>query len=228
MGNKKLGVILFMGRANCSYSKKVEILLKKISHKFFYFESNNMGEKIDDYLLKINYDYIFCFRSYYILKKKLLKNVNKVAINFHPGPPEYRGTGCVNYAVYDNSKFYGSTAHIINEKIDNGKIIDVKKFKIKKNNTISEILNKTYEVMSNQAISIINKIKLDSCYIDKKILKNKNIKWSKKIKRIKELNKFYQIDTNLNKKDFFHKIRATNTPRFKPYVIIYGKKFFLE
>lgn len=228
MSNKKLGVILFMGRANCSYSKKVETLLKKQSNKLYYFESNNVGEKIDDDLLKINYDYIFCFRSYYILKKKLLKRVNNFAINFHPGPPEYRGTGCVNYAVYENSKFYGSTAHIIDEKIDNGKIIEVKKFKIKKNNTISEILNKTYEVMSNQAISIINKIKSDSTYLEKQILKNKNIKWSKKIKKLKELNKFYQIDINLSKKDFLNKIRATNTPKFKPYVKIYGKNFFLE
>ena len=61
---------------------------------------------------------------------ELLKKVNKAAINFHPGPPEYRGTGCVNYALYENSKFYGCTAHLINEKVDNGKIIDVKKFNI--------------------------------------------------------------------------------------------------
>ena len=49
-----------------------------------------------------------------------------MAINFHPGPPEYRGVGCVNYAFFDNVKSYGCTAHRINQKIDNGPIIDVK------------------------------------------------------------------------------------------------------
>ena len=32
----------------------------------------------------------------------------------------------------------------------------------------------------------------------------------------------------LYKKDFLNKIRATNTKKFKPYIKLYGKKFFLE
>ena len=100
-----LGVVLFMGRSGCFYSKKIKKLLEKNSKKFYYFESNKIFEKIDKKYLKLNYDYIFCFRSFYILKNNILKKVNKAAINFHPGPPEYRGTGCVNYALYENSKF---------------------------------------------------------------------------------------------------------------------------
>ena len=55
------------------------------------------------------------------------------AINFHPGPPNYRGIGCLNFALLSNEKYYGVTAHIINEKIDNGKILSFKKFRLKKN-----------------------------------------------------------------------------------------------
>ena len=80
--------------------------------------------------LNTKFDFIFSFRSHYILKKKLLSDVNYGAINFHPGPPEYRGIGCVNYALYDNSKNYGATAHLIDEKIDHGKIINTKMFTI--------------------------------------------------------------------------------------------------
>ena len=94
-----------------------------------------------------------------------LKKVKKAAINFHPGPPEYPATGCVNYAVYENSKFYGCTAHLINEKVDNGKIIDVKKFSINRKDNILKILNKTYKVMSSQAISLINQIKINPNFI---------------------------------------------------------------
>ena len=225
---KTLGVVLFMGRSKCPYSKKIKNLLKKKSKKLYYFESNNINEKINNKYLKLNYDYIFCFRSFYILKKNILKKVKKAAINFHPGPPEYRGTGCVNYAVYKNSKFYGCTAHLINEKVDNGKIIDVKKFSIHRKDDISKILNKTYKAMFSQAILLINQIKINFNFIENQIKKNKKIKWSKKIKKIKDLDKFYIIDKNIKKKDFLNKIRATDTSKFKPFIKLYGKKFILE
>ncbi len=217
-----------MGRSKCPYSKKIRNLLKKKSKKLYYLESKRIGEKINNEYLKLNYDYIFCFRSFYILKKNILKKVKKAAINFHPGPPEYPATGCVNYAVYENSKFYGCTAHLINEKVDNGKIIDVKKFSINRKDNILKILNKTYKVMSSQAISLINQIKINPNFIENQIEKNKKIKWSNNIKKIKDLDKFYIINKNIKKKDFLNKIRATDTPKFKPYIKLYGKKFILE
>ena len=225
---KTLGVVLFMGRSKCPYSKKIRNLLKKKSKKLYYLESKRIGEKINNEYLKLNYDYIFCFRSFYILKKNILKKVKKAAINFNPGQPEYPATGCVNYAVYENSKFYGCTAHLINEKVDNGKIIDVKKFSINRKDNILKILNKTYKVMSSQAISLINQIKINPNFIENQIEKNKKIKWSNNIKKIKDLDKFYIINKNIKKKDFLNKIRATDTPKFKPYIKLYGKKFILE
>ena len=42
--------------------------------------------------------------------------------------------GGINFALFDNKIRYGSTAlHIIDEKIDHGKIINVSRFKVKKN-----------------------------------------------------------------------------------------------
>tara|TARA_B100000902_G_C26975585_1_gene747615 strand:+ start:53 stop:778 length:726 start_codon:yes stop_codon:yes gene_type:complete len=226
--NNSLGVVLFMGRAKCMHSKKIKYFLKKKSKKLYYFESKKIGEMIDKKLLKINYDYIFCFRSYYILKKNILKKVKVSAINFHPGIPNYRGIGAVNYAIYNNSEFFGSTAHIINEKIDNGEIIDVKKFRISKKSSINEILNKTYEIMTKQAISIIKNIYMNFNFIDNKIKKNITIKWSNKIGTLKDLEKFYILKKNIQKKDLLRKIRATNTVKFKPYINLHGKRFILE
>ena len=224
-----LGSVLFFGRKNCSYSYKIRKFLKSKSKKFYYVESSFLGEKLDiTKFERMNFNYIFCFRSFYILKNNILKKVNKAAINFHPGPPEYRGTGCVNYALYENSKFYGCTAHLINEKVDNGKIIDVKKFNINKKNSISEVLTKTYETMSGLAISTIKNIKKNPDFVENQILKNKDIKWSNKIKKLKDLNNFNQINKNIKKNDFLNKIRATDTPKFKPYIKLYGKKFILE
>ena len=187
-----------------------------------------IGFNLASQLVKENYDVIISYISPWIVPKMVLEKTKMWNINFHPGPPEYRGTGCVNYALYENSKFYGCTAHLINEKVDNGKIIDVKKFNINKKNSISEVLTKTYETMSGLAISTIKNIKKNPDFVENQILKNKDIKWSNKIKKLKDLNNFYQINKNIKKNDFLNKIRATDTPKFKPYIKLYGKKFILE
>ena len=82
--------------------------------------------------------------------------------------------------------------------------------------------------MFNQSISIINQLNTNPGFIKRQIEKNKKIKWSNKNKKLKDLNKFYIIDKNIKKNDFLNKIRATVTPKFKPYIKLYGKKFILE
>ena len=82
--------------------------------------------------------------------------------------------------------------------------------------------------MFKQAISIIKKIQINQNFVKNQILKNKDIKWSRKMTRLKDLDKFYVINKNIKKKDFLNKIRATDTPKFKPYIKLYGKKFILE
>ena len=69
-----LNSVLYFGRKNCPYSNKVKNLLKKKSKKFYYIKSNFFGEKIDKKKIKnLTFDYIFCFRSFYILKKNLIE-----------------------------------------------------------------------------------------------------------------------------------------------------------
>jgi len=224
-----LNSVLYFGRKNCPYSNKIRDLLKKKSKKFYYIKSNFIGEKIDEKKIKnLTFDYIFCFRSFYILKKNLIEKCKIAPINFHPGPPEYRGIGCVNYAFYDNSKFYGCCAHIINEKIDNGKILNVRKFRLKSSDTIESCLTKTYNLMLGQAFYVINLLCKNPDNLQKLINKNKKIKWSKKIKKLKKLNNLYEIKKSASKKEILNKIRATNTKNFKPYVILHNKKFILN
>ena len=221
--------VLYFGRKNCLYSNKIKNLLKRKSKKFYYIESNLLGEKIDKKKIKnLNFDFIFCFRSFYILKKDLIEKCKVAPINFHPGPPEYRGPGCVNYALYNNSKFYGCTAHIINEKVDNGKILDIKKFKLKQLDTIESCLIKTYNLMLKQAFYVINALYKNDNNLQKLINKNKKIKWSKKINKLMDLNKFYEIKKNASNKELLKKIRATNTKNFKPYIMLHSKKFELK
>ena len=72
---------LFFGRADCKYSLKIKNFLKKKIKRVDVITSDK--EKNINKYLKKNYDYIFCFRSKFILTKNVLKK-SKFSINFHP------------------------------------------------------------------------------------------------------------------------------------------------
>ncbi len=228
MYRKKLGVVLYCGRKDCVFSKKIKKFIKRYSNKFYYLESNKIGEKVPRKFYRYKYDYIFCFRSFYIITKKLLKKVRKAPINFHPSPPEFRGAGGINYTLYKRLNFFGSTAHLMSEKIDYGKILDVRKFKINNKESIEKILNKTYKISTKQIYFIINELLKNQNSLSMLIKKNKHMKWSRKFNTIKDLNKFYEINIKVSKSEFLKKIRSTNTIKFKPFITLHGHKFLLE
>jgi methionyl-tRNA formyltransferase len=220
--------ILFIGKVGDHYSIKYYLYLKK-NFKYVSVIYNNLinHKKIKRRIKNWKGDYIFCYRSNYLLKRNEIRKVSKNIINFHPGPPQYRGIGCVNFAIMNNEKRYGATAHLIDsEKIDNGKIIDVVMWKIKKDLSIEEILLKTYEKQFYQFKKVIRYIKEDNLEI--LIKKNKKYKWSRKLHTKKELNDLYLIDINVKKKKFRKILKSTITRRFKPYILIHKKKFVYE
>ena len=220
--------ILFIGKANDCYSSKYYLYLKK-NFKYVSVIYNNLinHTQIKRQIKYWKGDYIICFRSNYLFKKNEIRKPSKNIINFHPGPPQYRGIGCVNFAIMNNEKKYGSTVHLIDsEKIDYGKIVDVFLWKIKRDLSIDEILSKTYEKQFYQLKRIVEYIKKDN--LEFLIKKNKKYKWSKKLYTKKKLNNLYLIDTNVKKKYFKKILKATITKKFKPYIFIYGKKFVYE
>lgn len=223
---KKKYKLLFFGKKNDTFSKKIILFLNQ-KFDLIYFLSSSPNENFDIKLEKINnIDFIFCFRSYYLLKKNILSKVKYQSINFHPGPPEYRGIGCVNFAILNDSKFYGLTAHLIDQEIDHGKIINVRRLKIKKNDTIQELLNKTYKLQILQIKKIVNHLLKKKCNIDELINENKKEKWSKKLYTRSDLNKLYVIKKNISKKNLKLRLRATITDKFKPHVVLHKKKFY--
>ena len=224
-----LGSVLFFGRKNCKYSDKLKKFLKQNSKIFRYKESEYINKKLEQStLLKLKIDHIFCFRSFFILSKSLIKNTKYGAINFHPGPPNYRGVGAPNFALYNNDKFFGCTAHFMNSKIDSGKIINVKKFRIKKSDNVETLLNKTHQEMLKQGILIINKIIKDPKLDKMKISSTNKYQWCKKLNSLKDLNKFYEINKNINKRNLKKKLRATIIGRYKPYINIHNHRFILQ
>jgi len=223
--------ILFMGRKKDIYSKLIFSYLKNLSRSVTVFYSEKPKENINKKIFDVPnfwYDYIICFRNFHILREKQIKKSKYASINFHPGPPEYRGIGCVNYALYDNAKKYGVTAHLISKKIDKGRIINVERLNILKRDNVESLLKRTYIAQYKQAKKILKILSKNNQNLKILIFKSRKEKWTNKIKKRNDLNKFYEIKKNITKEELRNKIRATFTKKYKPYFFINNKKVILR
>ena len=90
------------------------------------------------------------------------------------------------------------------------------------------ILDKHLCLTISITIYFIKLITKNHFNINKLSQKYKNERWSKVIKKKKDLDNFYKLDKNINKNKFYKKLRATITKNFKPYCVIHNKKFVLS
>ena len=139
-----------------------------------------MKRLIQKRIKKNNFDYVICFRSFFLLKNKLLNKTKIASINFHPGPPNYRGIGCINFALFNGEKKFGTTAHLIDDKIDHGSILDIRYFKFNKSDNLKKCLEKTHKNMFLQTKKVLNYLFKNAKNLKKLANKNKDKKWSKK------------------------------------------------
>ena len=159
------------------------------------------------------YDYLISFLNKSYISDKLRRKIKINSFNFHPGPPEYPGYGCYNFALLDKINFYGSTVHIINKKFDNGEIVDVKKFKISyKKINLDKLISMTHKNMSKQSKKFINEILKDKLKVEN------NFKWRKRAYTKKEFESAREIKLNDSKKIILKKLKAFT---FKNYESVY-------
>lgn len=223
--NKKC---LFFGKKSCEYSLYCYKFLKKKCKVTPIWSNKRKG----NFPKKIYYwkgDFIFSFHNYWLLSKKIIKSAKYLSINFHPGTPDYPGSGSYNWSIYDNKKIFGTTVHLMNEKFDNGKILKVYKFRYSKNITIQQLIKKSniFRVLSfKKYVNFLNKQNNKTI---KTITENKkNNKWTRKARTISELDKAREINLKIKKKQLIKKIQAFNSRQYPVFLNFKGFKFLIE
>ncbi len=128
-----------------NYNHKVsKPLLKFLKLKKVNFDHIDSSKK-NKIKIKKKYDYLISFLNSKYIDKDIRKKIKINSVNFHPGPPEYPGFGCYNFALLDKVNKYGSTVHIINDQFDNGRILNVNKFKVSyKNLNLERLIDMTH------------------------------------------------------------------------------------
>lgn len=202
--------------------KKFKIDLKTVCSSDFRKE--NLKKKFKHW----NGDYIIHLSSYYKLCESDLSRA-KFAINFHPSSPKYPGSGGYSKAIYNLDKNFGITAHFMNKKIDNGKIIKYFSFKLSKNLTLKQLINKTNNhkfYAFKKILSLILKPFADEILL--KLAKKNKYYWSKKRGTIRDIDNLQKITPNTSKEKLHKVIKSTMIGRYKPYIKLHGYKFEIK
>lgn len=221
--------VLYFGRKNCTASDKALEYLLMLGFEVNVILSEGFGKKLPDNINEWEGDFILCFRSYFILRKPLLEKAKIAAINFHPGPPEYPGSGCLNYALFERANQYGVTAHIINEKIDNGRIIKVNRFPIFSNDDVNTLLTRTHHQLLQCFYEVLGGISSGlETYISEQIKESSNEAWNGEARRMKELSKYQLVSKDISQDSLTEKVRAFHTESYPIRLHIHGYEFILK
>ncbi len=112
-------------------------------------------------LLKRNNVDLICLAGFMkILSGSFIEKFYKPILNIHPSLlPKYKGLNTHNRAIQNGDKYSGATVHIVNEKLDSGKIILQKKVKIlksdKEKSLEKKVLNIEHKIYPKAIIKLL-------------------------------------------------------------------------
>ena len=173
-GKKKLNVCIFIsGRGTnlksiIDFSKekespiKIDLVItnnknakginfaKKNNIKYIYINYKNVDkaeDKIIIILKKHNIDFICLAGFMKILSNKIINIYKNKILNIHPSLlPRYKGLNTHKRVIKNKEKFTGCTVHLVNEKLDSGKIILQKKVRILRKDSEFSISKKVLKI----------------------------------------------------------------------------------
>jgi methionyl-tRNA formyltransferase len=164
------------------------------------------GQSITAEALNWQGDLLVSYLCPWVLPDSLLGNASFAAINFHPATPDYPGTGCTNFAIYNDEKEYGVMCHHMLPSVDSGKVIAVRRFPVLADDSVYSLTQRCYVQMLELFYGIILDI------LNGKPLPESNEHWTRKPYRRSELNALKKLDLNMPVSEIKRRIRATTYP----------------
>ena len=120
----------------------------KIKYNAIIYKNNKLAEKKIIILLNRFKIDLICLAGFMkILSKDFIKTFKKPILNIHPSLlPKYKGLDTHKKVLENRENYTGSTVHVVNSKLDSGKIILQKKIKILKYDTVKSIEKKLLKI----------------------------------------------------------------------------------
>ncbi|MCY6483565.1 methionyl-tRNA formyltransferase [Clostridium aestuarii] len=125
-----------------------------------YVEKNVNSEKFVKFAKELNLDLSISMSFDQIIKKELRETSKNGFINCHAGKlPNFRGRNILNWALINDEKEIGITAHYIDDGIDTGDIISQAVIPIEEKDTYNTLLKKTHKKCPEVLLDAVYKIK---------------------------------------------------------------------
>ncbi len=194
--------ILFLRKKDNEYAQRAEDFIRQNFYQPLVF-TGGRKDKLPEKVLNWKGDLLVSFISSWIYPKSLLEKASFAAINFHPGSPDYPGTGCTNFAIYNGTKEYGITCHHMKEGVDSGNIIAVKKFSVEEEDTVFSVTQHCYKLIEESFYEIMNLV------LQGQPLPVSGEKWKRKPYTRKQLDELCTITPDMSEVEINKRIKAT-------------------
>ena len=194
--------ILFIGKENDTNSLIAADFLR-VHFKEVNIVFSDRKNPIPEYIYDWEGDLCISYLSQWIIPASVLQKVKWAAINFHPGPPEYPGIGCTNFAVYNREKEFGITCHHMLAKVDSGPIITVRRFPVFENETVYSLTQRCYTEMLHLFYQLISNV------LSSQSLPDSTEVWRRKAYTRKQLNELCTLTSDMSPAEIARRVKAT-------------------
>jgi methionyl-tRNA formyltransferase len=213
--------VLFLGKKENLFAERAaEFICKHFNDPVLFIGDRH--DKLPAEVLNWKGDLLISFIGSWIIPDTVLQQASYAAINFHPGSPEYPGTGCTNFAIYNGEKEYGVTCHYMKATVDTGNIIAVKRFPLKEDDTVYGATQQCYKLIENLFYEIMD------CILQGNPLPASAEQWKRKPYTRKELNELCYIRPDMPQEEVEKRIRATTYRWPWAYTKIGNRIFILQ
>lgn len=154
------------------------------------------------------YDVMISYLSPWIIPSAVLQRAQRAAVNFHPGPPEYPGIGCTNFAIYEGATTYGVTCHHMHPKVDTGPIIRVVRFPLYPTDTVLSLTQRCYAAIANVFYEIADLL------LAGQPLPASPERWCRRPFRRSELDGLCRLTPDMSEEEIQRRVRATVFPGY--------------
>ncbi len=173
---------------------------------------SNWGDPLPQAAAEWEGDLLFSYCSRWIVPEHLIAR-SKLALNFHPGPPEYPGIGGLNWAIYERKAEFGVTCHQIAPVVDAGAIVEVRRFPLLDTDDVEELFRRTHLHLECLAYDVIA-----SLFAGRTLALSQD-QWAPVARRRKELDAMMTVNRTLGDEEIVLRRRAFEFSTWKLNIV---------
>lgn len=200
--SKKECAVLFLGKARDTHAARAAAFCER-NFTAVRVILGDWGDPFPEGVRESRWDCIVSYLSRWIMPAPMLERAT-YAVNFHPGPPEYPGYGCNNFAIFEGAAEYGVTCHHMAPTVDTGPIIGVRRFPVLPTDTGGTLLLRAYDYQLALFYDIMG------CIIRSHALPSARDEWTRKPFTRRQFEELGRITPDMGPDESARRKRATD------------------